>query len=168
MKLCFALALVFTVFSALSEEITSSEFKERKNDIELKVEIPRKAIAGTEIKIRLLMTNKGKEVVTYGESTELRGFDIKLVDNDYSPVSTTKYWDAIGGNSANSRYVIRELAPGATKIVDFNISRVFDVTVAGDYFLTVSRMFNVLTKNKFSIEVSKAKVVINEPSMESK
>jgi hypothetical protein len=112
--------------------------------LELEACVPEQSNAGSEIICTVTATNKSKKPITYSKQganvveSHLRHFLWEVKDAQEKVVPTTRYGKMVF-EEFDLKFVERALMPGQSiKMVTFNLTRVFDLSVAGEYSLTIS------------------------------
>lgn len=118
----------------------------------MEVELPKEPAAGSPVRIRATITNTGKvPVLVTWETNEPLPFDLELKTGG-GPVPLTRYGvkkiaptdllDQLQQLRGSIRQ--RKLEPGATKVLDLpNLALFYDLTVPGEYELTVSHSVEI-------------------------
>jgi hypothetical protein len=143
------------------ERVISTQVSDK--GIVLSVALPEKVYAGAEISLVVSVKNQGETDVVYYDSGKYHDCHVEVVDSTGKAVPPTRFGKiALGRNQ-------QDFFKRVTKILRFhtgfketlNLARAFDLTMAGDYAVTVSRVFNEnsagapvkLTVSKFAFRV---------------
>jgi hypothetical protein len=123
------------------------EVKAVSNAVELTVALTEKGVAGEALPITITLRNAGRAVVTYGEVAGIGDYKLAVKDAEGKAIPVTRYgkwWlETVGGGGGERyKYVIRKLEPGQSMSLSANLTRLYDLTVAGKYTLVVSRKIN--------------------------
>ncbi len=146
---CFASALMSWAGTAGASETSGNvrEVKAVSNAIELAVALPEKGTAGEALPMTITLKNAGRATVTYGHVAGIGDYELAVKDAEGKAVPVTrfgKWWlETVGGaGEERGKYVIRKLEPGQSVSIAANLARLFDLSVAGKYTLTVGRKLN--------------------------
>ncbi len=137
-----------------------------RNGIELSVEVDRQSFAGGALVIRVTIRNNGKDELRVMGSGH-RAFAINVLGQDRTPVPMTRFFqkklvgESTGGKSPT-------LSPGnAYYSKVYNLSRLFDLTMSGQYTVSVSKTYYSpdMSQNA-SLEVADFGFKVREPKSE--
>jgi len=132
--------------------------------IALSVTLPEKVYAGSEIPLAVSVKNEGKTPVGYYRDSKYRECHVAVVDAKGNAMPLTLFGKTVlGTEPGESARVKIQLAAGKGIEVTFNLGRVFDLTVAGDYAVTVTRIFNEGTPQEFKVTISRFAFRVLEP-----
>jgi hypothetical protein len=129
-------------FSAEGGRMKSVKKEKTKSSLTLSAALPEKCIAGERIEITASLTNQRKtDVVYYGSGPIARDFHVTINDTRGKEIPLTEFGKSVFPKSRPPRISLMEkvLSPGKTDCFTFNLSRLFDLTKAGDYSLHLER-----------------------------
>jgi hypothetical protein len=123
----------------------------RIRDVRFSVALPAKTVAGNSLNLVLTVTNEGKEEVGFLIG-HYRDLNLKVLDAKGTAVGLTRYgqW-AIGkeGESTpNGRRVTKLVPPGKSYSETVNLARLFDLSISGDYTLSLKRIVIEYSKSR--------------------
>ena len=134
-----------------------------KGGVHLFVTVPKKCIAGNPLALRCIVENKSKKPVSYFDSGRDDIFHIDLADSDEKKVPATRFGQ-LNLPSKLSLRVSQEIPAGKKLEVNVPLSRLFDLTIADSYKLTIRCRFNEEDEdNLIDLVIKETKLVINEP-----
>lgn len=111
------------------------------SDLILSISLPLQAAVGKSVPLKMTITNQKTRPVKYGYRAELRAFRMAVTDKAGKPVPLTRWGKIWLGQprwlEERFRYIIEELSPGQSITDEANLSRYFDLTIIGEYVLTV-------------------------------
>lgn len=119
------------------------------DDVELKVRMPRRSTAGDAIVAEMSVTNRSTDRVTYLFTlwSHYRDFVLKIEDSHGKAVPHTRFgkevWGLLEGPNRMRGMIfghgrVETLRPGESYRLALNLSLLFDLTLPGEYRLTVS------------------------------
>lgn len=94
---------------------------------------------GDKISVRVRLKNVSEDTVRIRQATPFRTFDIELKLPDGKKAPLTLFGQRVLFSGALGSKSARELKPSEEYESSFNLSRIFDMTLAGKYDLTVSK-----------------------------
>lgn len=147
--LIFVLPLV-----SLTSAVCGVETKSREADpdmvssavrgerVKLECFLPKVARVDRPARFTAKITNASDEVITFGSGNHLNNLLLSITDADGIAVPLTRYgsmWLSEDGGSLQEEfsYVIGEFKPGVSFTVQDNLCRLFDLSMPGEYVLTV-------------------------------
>lgn len=141
--------------------------RETREGAELSISFPGRDRAGEAFACIVSLKNNDKNDLFYGHTTDYRDFKITVYDSQGKVVPFTRFGEEeLGGdeNRPDEKYIVKTVAPGAVLQRRYNLSSLFDLTVAGKYTVVVSMKLNpnIRGKKPFTLE-SKATFEIVEP-----
>lgn len=125
------------------------------------VTLPKRCTAGDPIALTCEIENNGKETVRYFDSSRYDVLEIAIVDSRDRQVPRTRFGD-LHRRSPLSQRTTREIAPGAKKVITLPLSRLFDLSVADIYIITVRRTLNENSEKPIKMIIDKIKLAIEE------
>lgn len=167
---CVSIA-AFGCSSPSSDESSKGVVMDTKTTMrgaELSVSLPGKYHTGEEVASTFSLKNNGKSDLFYGHTTDYNDFRVTIHDSQGKLVPFTRFGEeelsGTGEGQIVKKYFVKKLAPGETLQHSYNLERLFDLTVAGKYKVSVSIEINpkVRDKKSFTLE-SKASLEIVEP-----
>jgi hypothetical protein len=132
----------------------------------LKVSFSKACLTGESIWCDISVANKGQKNVSYEHISDYRDFIIHVADAAGQPLPLTRFGNTvIAGNSGELKKVtIKFLAPGENLFRHYNLARLFDLTVAGKYTLTISREIDDQSE-KHVLKVESIEFTVSEPNV---
>lgn len=151
---------------------TSRESRHETNGVELVCVVSQGEFAGGEpVYVSLAVTNKGRDTVTYGTERSIGDYEILLKDDKGNMVPLTRYGRLhmrFGTDRfRRTAYRMEKLRPGDKISALANLARLFDLTLAGKYSLTVKRLINEGSsdvRKPFELVTSPLEIEISEPA----
>lgn len=153
MKKCFQ--KVVLLLSLLSVSLCYADDNERERamtdgktvtvgQVSLRVSIAGRCVAGEIISCEISMTNAGKKELSYGHVSDYNDFVVEIKDTSGATIPLTRFGKATlaGDSGERKKLSTKRLLPGETLMRRYNLSRLFDLSVSGDYTITVSREIN--------------------------
>ena len=136
-----------------------------RNGIELSVEVDRQSFAGGALVIRVTIRNNGKDEPRVRGSGH-RAFAIKVLSQDRTPVPMTRFFQKkLVGEGTGGK--LPTVTPGTYRSKVYNLSRLFDLTVSGQYSVSVSKKYYSLDMSQStSLEVTDVGFKVREPKSE--
>jgi hypothetical protein len=122
---------------------------------EISVSLPGKHHAGEAITCVVSLKNNDKDDLFYGHTTEYKDFKVTVYDSQGKPVPFTRRGEeelSEAEDAPRFKYIVEKLAPGAILQHSYNLSSLFDLTVAGKYTVVVSMKLNPNIRGKNSQE----------------
>jgi hypothetical protein len=113
-------------------------------DIEFSIALPKKSLAGNGLDLVVALKNQSKEEVGFYNGT-FRSLSLKMVDAKGAPVNLTRFGERTIGESAAKAEGGRRtifVAPGKSITETINLARLFDLSVPGDYKVSLKRVLN--------------------------
>ena len=110
-----------------------------KNGLTLVVTVAKNARAGHAIPCEVRLRNGTEDVITYGHISDYRDFmlDVRTPAGESVPL-TCFGQRALGGDSGvRKKFIVTNLKPGESLVHAYNLARLFDLTLAGEYVMTV-------------------------------
>jgi hypothetical protein len=140
-----------------------------KSGVELALTMPATCVAGQAIPCEVILTNKSKTLVWYGETAPWRDFIITIRDAKKNPVPFTRYgYDLLGGERGFGSRKFERLSPGKTLSQAYKLSQLFDLTVAGSYTISIERGINLTGRveddDHLILVIKDFKFVVSEPA----
>jgi len=140
-----------------------------KNGVKLEVSVSAKNVAGTEILCKVSLLNNSGEVFDYEHKrkSNYRQFEVVVRNPEGQVVPYTAFGRfALGGEMVDGSSVIKQFAKGNVLSHQYNLSRLFDLTIPGKYSVSVKRVLNEdkQKKDQFSIELSGFEFDVSEPA----
>lgn len=115
-----------------------------QSNVVLSAALTKDCIAGEPVNLVLLLKNKGKEDVFYADSSEYRDYRIEVYDAKKEKVPMTRFGTRFIGASPGERWrcIYKKLAPGEQIRSVVNLARLFDLTIADEYTISITRIVN--------------------------
>ena len=111
--------------------------------VTLSATLPDKCFAGERIELMISLRNQRKDDVDYYVSIPARDFNIVVHDSKEKPVPLTEFGKQILASPVGGRIfrgvVLVILSPGKDYSITINLTRLYDLTKAGDYSLHLER-----------------------------
>lgn len=167
--LILSICLLVTIFEGLCAEGGEEmvEVKTAKNGVELSARIPKKCVAGHAIEVVISLVNRSKNKVIYSHVHKWGDFGVMVKDDKGKPVPLTKFgYFRIGGEREEYARKTKRLTPGKSHSVSINLARLFDLTFAGTYELSLERPINDIgasTKKRFYLKIVGHKFTVLHP-----
>ena len=117
----------------------------------LEVCAPGKSNAGTALVCAITVTNTAKETVAYLYTTDLRSFVLEIKDSKGTVVPYSRYGKTVF-EGRDLRFIDKKLEPGNGFTVEYDLSRCFDLSLAGDYSLSAVSRQPLVKGMKISID----------------
>ena len=141
----FLLAVVLCYARDEEGKVMPREKIVEKQGVSLRVSLPEKCVAGNAILCEVSLVNTGKEEVEYEHISDYKDFALEVRDASGAVMPLTRFgkavlWDNEGERKKSNR---RKLLTGKKLVRQYNLSRLFDVTMTGDYTITVTREHRV-------------------------
>lgn len=145
-----------------------------KDGVELKVRMPRRSTPGEAIVAEMSVTNRSTDRVTYlcAEWSHYRDFVFKIEDSHGKAVPHTRFgkavWGLLEGPNRRPRFVHGEvhiLRPGESYRLALNLSLLFDLTLSGQYRLTVreGRIIGGVAKLRSELNAPAVRFTVTSP-----
>ena len=164
LSLALAMAIpidVGTMSGQPSATVTTASASDR--GVELSVHYPAKASAGEAIKVWLVLANRSQTDVSYGHVSDYMDFAVQVIDVSGSRVGWTRFGqEKLINSPVADKLVTRLLRPGEELRFEFNLTRVFDLTVSGVYEMSASRAINENLTTKTTLHVTGLRIEILE------
>ncbi|MCD4824707.1 MAG: hypothetical protein K8S55_08870 [Phycisphaerae bacterium] len=143
--------------------------KNRRNNVEMTLDVARVNVAGIGMNLAVSLTNKSQKVVKYGPTDgSYRDFIINVKDLGGKAVPLTRFgkkWLARKRKHGFKKFNPKPIKPGETATITFNLSLLFDLTLPGTYRVTVATEVYPLTSAAFTINVEEVEFKVIEPSI---
>lgn len=155
--------MVVTLMTLLSVNVCHADENEKEHamaevrtvtvgQVSLRVSIAARCVAGHEILCEVSMTNAGNREVSYGHISAYKDFAVEVKNTTNGPVPLTLFGKLNQeGEVWRIKHTLRKLLPGKTLSCRYNLSRFFDLSVSGDYTLTVSREINQFSGDNYAV-----------------
>ena len=137
-----------------------------KKEVILSVRVRRENVAGESIPLELTLTNHGKNVVRHAHVDFYHDWQFSVTDMGRKPVPCTRFGNSrLAPMESYKKYITKELAPGDSYQVTFNLALLFDLTTQGEYAVTIKKEMNPLLADTFELEVADVRFKIREPPL---
>jgi hypothetical protein len=158
-------SLFLSAITALGEGSMSTTNSPLKNpaNVNIVADMPERSAAGESIVIKLILKNESDEDVLYVDSYEYRDYAITIRDSSDVAVPMTKFGQVMGKPGRYYRYIVKKLSPGKNVVVCLNIARLFDLTIADKYTVSVVRTINEGLPGKERQVSMETTLVVQEP-----
>jgi hypothetical protein len=123
----------------------------------LEVCVPEKNIAGAPFACTIKVTNTANGAITYVFTTSVRMFVLEIKDLKGTPIPYTRFGKSVF-EGEDTRFLERTLAPGQSILLQYDLTRYFDLTIADDYSLSVVSRQNWMKDKKISVDALKFSV----------
>jgi hypothetical protein len=158
---CFGVAI--SMSTAAEKKAVAMKIIEEKviqKDIVMLASMPAASIAGSTIHLKLTVENKSKEDIMYYTRTKYFDYGLTLVDSKGKSVPLTKLGKIVYGDARRfgSRRV-EILKAEKSMEVTITLSRVFDLSLEGEYTLTINRVVGDELKADKLIDLKIEKIV---------
>lgn len=135
--------------------------------IEFSVDLPKKSVAGNSLDMIVQLKNQSKEEIGFYNST-FRSLRLKVIDAKGVPVPLTRYGQRTLGDSDASAEAGRRtkfVAPGKSISETVNLARLFDLSVPGEYKVSLKRIVNEDSPIRpvLNLELQDLKFAVIEP-----
>jgi hypothetical protein len=134
--------------------------------INIVVGLPQKAIAGEAIDIKLTLQNDSNEEIRILTVIKYQDFSIEIKNPSGTAIPKTRFGQLVIHNDDDHRphnYHIQTLSRGQKYQADLNIARLFDLTIADTYTISISRMITETASGKNREVSANATLAIQEP-----
>ncbi len=148
----------------VSSTTTNASLK-KGDEVYILAEVPERATAGESIVIKLILKNDSGEDVLCAHGSPERDFSIAIKDSSGVAVPMTRFGrQVMQGNPRDSyKYNVKLLSSGKSVQVSLNIARLFDLTIADKYTISVARTINEDLSGKERQVSMKTTFVVQEP-----
>jgi hypothetical protein len=114
-------------------------------DVLMSASVPELSVAGSTINVKIKIENKSKEDIEFRAMGKYWDYNLKLLDSKGRLVALTKFGKiAYGGSRDVGSGQMGTLGTGKQMEVTLNLSRIFDLSVGGEYKLNLSRNLNAI------------------------
>jgi hypothetical protein len=166
----FAVSLLFaTCVSELPAQLNSKPTDEdsitlstKEDAVSLSITIPKKCVAGTSFALTCILDNQGKNAIRYFISGRHDVFEIQIVDSHGKDVPVTRF-GALNRPEPLGVQITQEILPGKKVIIPVPLARLYDLTVADTYTMTIRRRVTQTAGKPISLVIGKIKLKVEEP-----
>lgn len=131
------------LIESTSRVIPMDTAKVQEKGAELLIEVPRLAIVGEAIILKVSLTNKSKDDAFFDHISDYRDFAIQIQDEeDGKEVPRTKYGNIKLSDNGEGRKKRVKLSPGDHLTHCYNLAHLFDLTVVSTYNVSVNIKLN--------------------------
>jgi len=130
--------------------------------VELSVEIPPERPAGYPYPLHMAVTNQGSDLVTFVVVAKYKFFRLALQDGAGAEVPLTRFGKRLVAEPAR-RKRLTPVKPGISIGHLYDLARIFDMSEAGNYVLTVTNRV-LFDSGPETLQVEKIPLVIREPT----
>lgn len=140
-----------------------------KKGVKLEVSLPATSVAGTEIPCKVSLTNTSNEVFDYEHrrKSNYRQFQVVVRNERGDIVPYTAFGNhVLAGEMLDGSSVVKQLTKGSVLTHQYNLSRLFDLTIPGKYRISVQRVLNEEKQknDQLVIELPVIEFDVSEPS----
>ena len=122
-----------------AKDVKRIEKESSQDQMAIVASVAQESLAGANVNLDIKVKNNSKEDVEFFAKGKYWDFDLKLSDSKGQSVPLTRFGKIVyGGSRREGSGLIETLAPGKEMKDTLNVSRVFDLTMEGEYTLTVS------------------------------
>lgn len=128
-----------------------------KEKAEISISLPEKPYADEAIVCIVSLKNRDNSSVFYGHSTDYKDFKVVVYDSRGKLAPFTRFGElelSENEDEPRDKYIVKEIVSGAVHQRRYNLSSLFDLTVAGRYTVCVSIEMNpnIRDKKPFALE----------------
>lgn len=159
-------SLCLSAISSLGEvSTTTTNAPLKKGDaVHIVADLPERATAGESIVIKLILKNDSVEDVLCAHGSPELDFSIAIKDSSGAVVPMTRFGRQVMGSRRDSyKHNVKPLSPGKNVQVGLNIARLFDLTIADKYTISVARTINEDLLGKERQVSMETTLVVQEP-----
>ncbi len=140
---CFLFSMPTSPGYVGSPECVVSKTVQRRG-VTLTLSMPGEWVADSPVWCDVCLRNNGEAAATYGHTSDYKAFTITVFEANGQAVPLTRFGKiVIGGEPGEyKKFITRALLPGQTLSRRYNLSRLFDLTVCGRYWITARREIN--------------------------
>ena len=163
MRIVVTLLMLFipTMLDAAGEKkVNPARKRSEVAGLVLEVCVPENSIAGAPIACTVTVTNTSKDNIIYVFTTWPRTFVMEIKGPKGTVVPLTRYGKSVFEGEDFS-FKERTLAPGQSILLQYDLTRYFDLTLADDYSLSVVSRQNWINEKKISVDALKFSVKEN-------
>jgi hypothetical protein len=138
--LCLSIAAPYSV--AVGQKVDTMKTIERdiaQKDVVLSAAVPQKTAAGAPVHLKLSVQNRSKGDVEFVARMKYWDYGLQLLDGKGQPVGLTRFGKVVENARRGGSSVMLKLAAGKGMEDTLNLARIFDLTMEGEYTLSVSR-----------------------------
>jgi hypothetical protein len=117
----------------------------------LEVCVPENSIAGAPIACTVTVTNTSKDTIIYEFTSWPRTFVMEIKGPKGTVVPLTRYGKSVFEGEV-ARFIARELKPGQSITLTYDLNRCFDLSMVDDYSLSAVSRQTWINKKKISVD----------------
>jgi hypothetical protein len=136
----------------------------KQADVALTVNLPESVVVGAPLRATAVLDNQSTGVVHYFESSRENIFELSMKDSQGKAVPLTRFGRLHVANiKTPARNVRRDIAPGAPLTLTVDVGRMFDLSIADTYTLTLDcKLFDEAEK-LIRLEIQNVTFTVQEP-----
>jgi hypothetical protein len=117
----------------------------------LEVCVPAENIIGARIICTVTVTNKSKQRIRYDKTGPLREFVIEIKDREGTAAAYTRFGKLVFEGEDIS-FIRRQLAPGESHTLEYDLTRCFDLSMADGYSLSAVSRYDLVKEMQISVD----------------
>lgn len=161
----FVIVCTFANDSIGDGNMTTKNKVEGGDPVRIVVDVPQKPVAGQAMEIKLTLQNDSGKDILCAHGSPYRDFSIVVKDFAGTNVPMTKFGQQVMQGNPRDSYKrnVKPLPSGKSTQVCLNIARLFDLTIAGKYTISVSRTIDENVPSQEREVSTETVLVVQEP-----